>query len=469
MVGCKYSDIQIMLSAFNISGNELDVILAYGHEPDYSGEEWKNEYSNPIDLVQSLTVSGGPLDPFEKVTLKVSKKNLSTIYPQFSVYSNELVTTGTSTYSDNLYMPIAGKSRIRFKLYSDRELSYVVTAAKLNGGTYTFTAYCEAEKYRGTAMNPGDNYESAWGAIESILVNGAYQFDLSDVITNIISNEDDPGYNDFKCENLRFTEKTTQWAALQICAYILKARIFFSGGKVYVINYTTLNKCAKDSMDIPLLEASNRAYTAHDDSWVSINPTPDELSLDLTTTEPDHTFCGRVSGSVELGNEGYNTVVNVVSTKIEGDDTDRDYEFKDSSSIGIVGPVVENYNLSWYIPVDLLKNTQLRKKFAEGILAYKAEPMESIGFTLVEKDVSAGELQWTPIIPTVAYANQITDYEDDAAVSSVSLISKEIKPEKLSLSSYTRKYPNYITEYWFGIADNIDLASSTSHILSRLG
>ena len=108
--------------------------------------------------------------------------------------------------------------------------------------------------------------------------------------------------------------------------------------------------------------------------------------------------------------------------------------------------------------------------FANNYISYRAEPQQSIAFTVKEMGSKNGEPAWQAYFSPCASANRIYDAVNETEITNASDIESSRTPvlQKLTLSQYERHYPQGTTTYTWGVMANIDLSSSTSQINTSL-
>lgn len=405
--------------------------IMYGNDPD----------SSTYNVVDSISISGGPESPFEYATLKLSKRKLMEQIPDLFDDSEE-GGKGTLIYAtkNKLIMDVlsaTGQSRRMF-----------VTKVRVSNDSVTITAYTEAWHYR--------NY-----TVESSMV-GTPSFIIKQILT-------DPIYGvSYNLDNIYFSfdeandktpmilsSGTSAWRILQDCAMCLGCRIWFADGCAFVVDL--------------------RRLIGNDDALHSTYYT------DVNLYEMDEKCC---VGTVTIDEEGVDPVANsviVVCSTQDGDGVEVPY--LDTDSIEVYGeisagkvyatemtqsigedPVSEDDGEEVEIPV--LENGTL---FAQAYVSYLSEPQRSLTFTFKELWYDNGQRIWKPYFGCISQVDRMIDSYDKEIITNESSIHKGKAYHKLAMSSYTRKYPQCTCEYSFGVIANIDLSSSTSQINASLG
>lgn len=376
-----------------------------------------------VDCINSYSVTGGPAVPFENVQLRISRKRLTELYP-------ELGEAADSTFSTDI---LAGRSRIRFRGMGTGEM--VVTNCKMTSDEYTITAYCRAEVYRGQPLNTNLT-NTPLECIRYILTEPVFGalFSESQIKTY--------GLKDVQT-TISFLPSTTCWQALQICAGILNAKIFFADNCAYVVNF-----CEGPNLFAPLELYPEGGYS--------------------------NVMYGRVVGQTSYGNEGQDTIINIQTiscgTDNEGDaiiKTSEDkpsttaYSRKEGQSIDI-SKYINTENAAIDGVPDAMQN------LCDHIVQYASEPQKSITFQVKEQSSEGGGSVWTPVFPTCMCVSRLSSSVDGISISNETTITRTgnqtARPQKLYLSEYTRQYPKMITEYTFGVISWVDLQDTLSKI-----
>ncbi len=442
------------------SGRNAVVLLSMGTSDD----------SSNINLVDSCTITGGPESPFEYAVIEIPRKEFSSLYPQLLSSSVNDLKAG----KNKLVISIAGTS------------SMTLTKVKLSRNTLTLTAYCDAERIRGSVLN-GQTTLSPQEWIRHVLSQNEYgvNFTGSDLVESYTAPS--PKDTDKVKEDLliTFDQGTNVWFILQVAAMICGARVFFAQNKAYVIDY---------AQSEGLLDDANLRGSAS--------------SL----------YGGALTGNADLGDEGTDTIVNALKVRCSvpvlkdgvyaKDDsgaisyTTQDVSFDDEKSRDYYGTFDGGtYSMSalkqspdgvkWMAmeaktdaegnpvtdedgnPVmeenggETVKYDQAGR-FARNLMNYLSESQQTIQFTFRELRSGGSIGTWTPYFEPVSKIRSISDEVDEIHVNDLSDISGNTKPQKLALKTYTRNYPECTTEYTWGVLASMDLSSSTSKILSNI-
>lgn len=439
-----------------------------------------------VNLVDSCVITAGPETPFEYAQITIPRKALSALYPQFA--DSAAIHNRVKAGRNRLNISLAGVSTM------------TVTKVKLSNNTLTLTAYCDAERIKGyttsgtASRSPGD-----W--VDHILTSGYYgiAFKRADIIESYSSPVKEVRYKAKENLLLTFEKGTNVWFILQVAAMICGARVFFAKNKAYVVDYRS--------------------------STSVLSPT----EIDLYGSSPGVGYAGAVVGNVDLGDEGMDTVANIIKIKctspkvkdgryIVSEDNVREektidytvkatdgtidiYKERDGGTFNILqllqnenreelvynGSLVENGTETpdtgesgsegseggdtgespkpEEVKDGIDEFYEQAERFGSNYLAYVSEAQQTVTFTLREL-MGQGTGSWCPFFEPAAIASKIRDDANDIYVDNASETGSGAKYQKLALKTFSRNYPECTTEYTWGVLASMDLSSSTSRIVS---
>ena len=433
--GVLQDDFQIQLS-----DPDQNFYLILGKDAD--GKE--------INCVKSYTMSGGLESPFEYISLKIPKDRLSYVAPELiSEDSDGNLSLNVTAGRNSLMVSAVGTS------------TFTVSKCKLSDGMYTITGYCKAEALRGTTLDRATTASpNAW--IERILTSGQYgvRFSGASLRSNAPSKE---------MGTLTFQEGQSVWYILQVAAMCLGCRVFFAQDCAYVVDYR------------------GDAGSIIEDHGV----------IDLYPTDSGNSMYAAVTGTVSLGDEGVDTIINSqtirythVNREVTGSGDDAtttvtgsetvEKTYTDEGSIGVFDTKAGNIlYLTELTATDdildpstgevLVPGIDQAQAFGDNFISYRSEPQQSIEFKVKEFHQSSQGTVWMPCFDPCSRATDIIDTVDDTRITNTSDIpGRGDVLQKLCLSSYERSYPEGTTTYTWGVMANIDLSSSTSQINTSL-
>lgn len=403
-----------------------------------------------INLVESCTVTGGPEAPFEYAQITIPRKAFSAAYPG-------LLSAGVSKLK-------AGRNKVTVSLAGTSTMT--LTKVKLSGNYMTLTAYCNAERLKGEVLpNKETHTPESW--IDFILTTGKFgvTFKGSSLVKAFTAPVADNSEYVSEDLDVTFPEGTNVWYILQTAAMMCKARVFFAKNKAYVIDYTDYSYMAPKTVDL---------Y-------------PGSGSL----------YGGAVTGNVDLGDEGTDTLVNTVKIRCsvpalinrryaKNDDgsikyTNSEVTFADEASKGLYGTVegglyqmtalkYSDGDIQWKgekdpnaeeggegsgeggteggdtggegggetpvepsVPDGETVRFSQAKRFADNLIAYLSEPQQTVSFTLRELRSGGTIGMWQPYFEPASAVRSISDSVNEIYVSNESEI-KDTEPKSQKLA-----------------------------------
>ena len=392
---------------------------------DESGLRWFVLYSESlrVDCIEKFTLDGGMEQPFEYATLTIPKTRLTEVAPGLV---------------DRIK---AGKSRLMVNAIG--KSSMIVSSCKLTNDEYRITAYCEAEVLRGyTLQTTASMTPFEW--ISDIVTSGKYGVSFVDGVSFQYCVTPPTAIEDA----IEFESGTNIWYIAQVCAIYMGAKLFFTENKAYLVDYT--GSGSSDTGKAKFSEGAIELYPSG---------------------KSDDPMYAKVVGNASLGNEGKYPTLNSVTITCRSPDKDGNWAktsavFTDQESILQFGTCNANYN------VPELKQGggfDQAARFAEGLFAYRREPVQSVEFTVREMyHPSGGSPMWSPQFKTSLTIRSISSKTDDFDIDDISDITGQRTPQKLMLSTFSRNFPKFTTTYKFGMVSAVDLSSSTSEIRTAL-
>lgn len=394
----------------------MSVLISDSSQTNWYALLWGgDDASNKYNCIESIEITGGMEEPFEYAKIVIPKRKLMeqipTLYGDIVDYQNRLVINCMGKH--NMY----------------------VDKVKVSGQSITITAFTYAHLYQQATLN-ADVSSRPFEHILNILTNPQYGVMYSEA--DLISNYD----AQFNNELVFFKGGTKIWRALQICATLLRCRLFFANNKVYLIDYTK--------------KISNTDTTLYETKW-----------LDYIDLQGSNRFRDRLVSVNIIDPDGTAPVKNSMVVVYGGSNGNISYEWTDTSSYEKYGVLSKGT-----VQVPELNEGQALQ-FAENHIRYIREPQRSITFTLKEMYGQSGEPDkvWQSFFGASAQTGLIVDRDNNDYVNNISYLDIGVVYNKLCLSSYTRKFPEGTCEYTFGTVANIDLPnnlSQTSNTLNTL-
>lgn len=392
-----------------------------------TGMNWYVLYSEAlgIDCVTSCTISGGMEQPFEYMTMTIPKTRLTKV-------AQGLV--------DHITV---GKSKVLVNAIG--KASMIVASCELSEDNYKITAYCEAEVLRGYVLETTSSM-TPFEWISEILTTGKYGVSFVDGVTFLYDVTPPVSIKDA----IEFKEGANAWYIVQVCAVYMKAKVFFTENKAYLVDYTRSSNS---------LSTGNAKYSK---GRIELYP----------AGKPSDPMYAKVVGDASLGREGKYPTMNSVTITCQTQNDDEEWvsttlTYTDDASIAYYGVTIDaKYNVP-----ELKQGAGFNqaKTFAEGLFAYRRESVQSVEFTTREMYYPKNrEPMWSAQFKTSLTIDAISSSTDDFDINNVSDISKGAVSQKLMLSTFSRNFPRFTTTYKFGMVSAVDLSSSTSEIRTAL-
>ena len=372
----------------------------------------RDDYS----CINSISITAGPECPFEYAMIRMPRKKLMEQIPDLV---NDLV--------DN-------KNKVYLNLMGNHNM--FAQAIKSSGDTITIKAYCDAQTYMAKAL-PNSYSGTPKDIIEQILMDASLGVSFAkDSIMFRYNTSYDTGM-------VTFPPGTLAYRALQICAKLLRCRLFFADNKAWIIDYTaspsatmTGNASIYFSGGLILRGGKKLGRRCTGDS-----------SCDETGFDPVRNHC-TITYSVydEDGN------ATQASEQVQDDDSIKAYGPYDKGTISLPELTVDQ-----------------ARTFASNMLYYIREPQRSMTFTLKEVYGQSGKtgLSWKSFFTPCAMASSLQDDYNSESITNDSQFGGKAY-HKLILSEYTREFPKGTCEYTFGMIASVELSDNLSQIGNTL-
>lgn len=386
------------------------------------GSKWYYLMNQDTSCIDKYSVYGGMNQPFEYVELTIPRRRLI----QF---------TNSELDGDIL----AGKNQLLIRAIGKG--NFIVTRCKLDDDIYTVSGYSFAEAFRGTAtVREYREAYSPYQIILDILGNGVAIGNMSVVYTgDSVVSRFEP-HNDVWDGEIDFPQGSNAWYVMQVCALRLNCRIFFHEEKAYIFDTTVF----PNSYGLAWDSYINRPISLYGEG----------------TTDPDGGITSpvylaeNVVGSAELGDEGTSQLCTVVTIGYTDNGESKTVTcYAPSDMVTFYG---ERGQKTIRLP-EILNESDARA-IGEHYCLYLCEAQTSIGFTLKELDDEG----WHKIFEPTTGVRTITSEMDEITIRPGT--QSVIKPQMLTVSTFTRMYPEFCAEYWFGILQQNDLTQTVSQI-----
>ena len=448
--------------------------------------------------VESFKLYGGPLQPFEYLTLDISKKRLSSVAPMLM---------------DDIR---AGSNIITLYGFGQNGATYVVTNCKKNGSTWKITAYATAEEIRAYTLTGksmiGSSTDAGWtnlGAtpVETIigLVEPAYvstRSSLSSIGTPIRGIVMYYRAANNQIGTVRFSTGASIWLIISICAMCMGCNVWVSNNILYVVD---LSIDPSEDPDGTLGKFGSYHTAGCTVPWAFIDRGTIYLNAEGAypyTPSPYQTeVMNNVLGTPAPGQEGRNLIKNnVVVTFNENYDLSADhFPAKDRKKNEILsrGQAISGYPFNGSVVNDTrsveVKASQSRygiiqsdikldsvdrptaQRIADTIANEYCDSEQPITFTMRETSIiKEGEfisrVEWAPYFSSGTRFRMIIDYSNDLMVSAVSNLDvTKIHLEKGALTGWVRNFPEHTTTYTFGEIAPTDMTQNNSVIHTAIG
>ena len=414
-----YTDLQSMYVMISDPDETNWYTILYGNDPSL----------DTYNLVNSISITGGPESPFEYATLTISKRKLMEQVPELYDERNG----GTQIF--------ATKNKLILDVMSatDQPRRMLVTKVRSSGNNITITAYTEAWRYHNVMLR-SQMTGSPDKILESILTdsfNGVV-YDKSRIITSF----------ETPTSFISIQAGVSVWRALQDCAICMGCRIWFADGCVFVVDLrrrvgNDRSRYSTYVSSVPLFELNGKycigTVTVDEEG---IDPVANSVLVQCTSSTGVQTDCyAQVDESIDNYGE-------ISAGRL---------------SIPELVQHVSNSTDAAEYPIDS------GNMFARNYISYLCEPQRSITFTFKELYYINGRRRWQSYFGAISQVDRIIDSYDKETITNDSSIHPGRQAyHKLAMSSYTRRYPQCTCEYSFGVIANIDLSSSTSQINNAL-
>ena len=396
-------------------------------------------YSKALDVncINSYTLKGGSEQPFEYLTMQLSKKRMSTVAPMLV---------------DNIF---AGRNRITINAIGTGE--FIVTKCSTSGQNYKIVAYSKYELYRSYSLDDnvpfGQTGSNPLNVIKAMLINalGPAENPLSFPEEKIVFAVK-TSYNSWNRTNQKyFNGGTSAWYIMSVCALMLSAKIWFSDDYAYIID-TSLT--ADDIASSSVTKSGHFTNTANY-RQLSLLEIP-RIYLNLNTpypiniTETEEAFTTAVCDSISLGDEGAETIHNNVNVRIDiaNDHRDNNDLAANGRQKGLIWTGLTREQTDdgstqyWYVTdlSDLPEVEQSQKRYGKKDVNYTIKEIDdvdayniaarvaeancdseqSIGFKLKEMHIEPDpnddnriKRSWQKYFPPLVRTDTIYDYSND--------------------------------------------------------
>ena len=425
----------------------------------------KHYLYNIIDFVIQYRFQGGPEQPLRYLEMKVDKNNIDDEYP------------------DLMHSVVEGKTRLLIdavdkgtfiitKIWlTDNEYDLVATGIEITLNTATLT-YTLAENLKNIHDPPQivkaifDDWKSTLNltnASNTTIVNGedeeTYVDDFLPYFSSSVSlTRTVPGYT------ISFKENMPTLVAINMCCLLDNAFVFFADKDGHNTMYYV---CYGD--DLPL--ASNPGNPSADGV---VNIYPRMTSQYQNYTKFDLMMFKKLIGVSSKNSEGSETIVNNQIVVMNGGKGEAENEPSRRMYGDCAGAMVSSDLMKSY-PYNGTNTCQI---IADNLVKRYKDPTRSITITLSEVISNDNGSGWEQAIPTYTYARKIVDNVNNISLTNTHLcepdtIEGETNPDKtdpfmLRLSTFIRAYPEFTSEYTFGVMKETTLSQELANKLTGM-
>lgn len=432
-----------------------------------------------LDFVTQYRFQGGPEQPLRYLEMKVDKNNIDTAYPNLMTSVVEGKTRVCIKAVDN------GTFVITKLWLTDNEYDIVATGIEITLNTATLT------------KNTIDKITSTHPSkVAQIIINDwKSSLNLATSDNTVIHDYTHTGesYNeDVDCyfsstvhpdtstvKAISFRENMPTLVAINMCALTMGAFVFFADrtkdkydvcNTMYFVHYGD---------DNPL--ASNPADTSMN-GVVNIYPRLDSMYQSYSAF--DVTMFTRMAGMSSKSSEGSETIVNnqiVVMNAGRGEATNDESVsmYGDCAGTQVISDLMvahsftkydEDGNIVYAIsgPRQYAVQTNTAEVIAENLVDRYKDPTRSITITLSEANTTNEGTSWEGIISPYSYANKINDDVNGIELTTAHLCDEKTSPFLLRLSTFVRAYPEFTTDYTFGVMKETTLSQELANKLTAM-
>ena len=414
---------------------------------------------NILDFVLQYRFQGGPEQPIRYLEMRVDKNNIDDTYP------------------DLMHSIVEGKTRLLIdavdkgtfiitKIWlTDNEYDLVATGIEITLNTATMS-YELAESLKNIRDPPM--------IVKTIFDDWKGTLNLTTTVDNvsnyeIVNGEEGERYDDdfgiyFSSsvspsrptagQPISFKENMPTLVAINMCSLTDGAFVFFADkdgvNTMYYVRYGD---------DVPL--ASNPGDSTSDGV---VNVYPRMSSQYSTYTKFDLLMFKKLIGVSSKNSEGSETIVNnqiVIMDGGRGESTSNESK----SMYGDYAGTLVSSDLMTSYTVDNVKTAQI---IADNLVRRYKDPTRSITISLSEVVSDDSGSGWEMVIPPYTYANKINDDVNNISLDTTHLCDGTPDAFMLRLSTFIRAYPEFTSEYTFGVMKETTLSQELANKLTGM-
>ena len=414
---------------------------------------------NIIDFILQYRFQGGPEQPIRYLEMRVDKNNIDDTYP------------------DLMHSIVEGKTRLLIdavdkgtfiitKIWlTDNEYDLVATGIEVTLNTATLT-HDLAETLKNISDPPMivktifDDWKSTLNLTTTVdnvpnyeIVNGEAGETYDDDFDTYFSSSVDPDRQQAG-QPISFKENMPTLVAINMCSLTDGAFVFFADrdgvNTMYYVRYGD---------DVPL--ASNPGDSSSDGV---VNVYPRMSSQYSTYTKFDLLMFKKLIGVSSKNSEGSETIVNNQIVIMNGGRGESTSDESKSMYGDYAGTLVSSDLMTSYT----VNNVKTAQVIADNLVRRYKDPTRSITISLSEVVSDDSGSGWEMVIPPYTYANKIKDDVNNISLDTTHLCDGTPDAFMLRLSTFIRAYPEFTSEYTFGVMKETTLSQELANKLTGM-
>lgn len=470
------------------------------HTSAYRDPSTGNLSKQGYSCIESLKIHGGPLQPFEYITMELSKKRITSLAPMLV---------------DDIR---AGLNIVTIYGFGSTGAQYIVTNCKSKSDTWKVTAYSVAEGIRGYTLNGnvaiGGEISGATnlGGAPTDIIHNIIEPQASSLFSSISGTPNKvhsvviayrSDRNTFEGA-MEFKAGTSIWYIISLCAMRLGCNVWVSDNVLYVID---LSLKQSDNYSLYVTRGSGATWEFDERSTYYLNtegdfpynPTAEQLALMnnvLKTPSPEQEGINLVKNKIEISikvdplpDDGVSKLIDgkqvslahgsvisgIHASKTQSNPDVWTLEDK-TSTLGECKASQEKFGVIQQ-DISLPEATRdFAQKIADLLATIYCDSEQPITFTMRETSVNQSDstaVIWSPTFTNNVRINRLIDYSNDLMVSTASNLSpndpSKNRPAKGMISRWVRNFPEHTTTYTFGEIAPTDMTQNNSIIHTAIG
>ena len=414
---------------------------------------------NIIDYVTQYRFQGGPEQPIRYLEMRVDKNNIDDAYP------------------DLMHAIVEGKTRLLIdavdkgtfiitKIWlNDNEYDLVATGIEITLNTATLNSILigqlenisDPPQIVETIIDDWKSTLNLTTKIDNVpnyeIVNGEAGEEYNDDFDIYFSSSVDPDRQQAGCP-ISFKENMPTLVAINMCSLLDDAFVFFADrngtNTMYYVHYGD---------DVPL--ASNPGDSENDGV---VRVYPRMSSQYQTYTKFDLMMFKKLIGVSSKNSEGSETIVNNQIVIMDGGKGEAENNASKNMYGDYAGTLVSS-DLMMSHPYGLSNTAQV---IADNLVKRYKDPTRSITISLSEVVSNEDGSSWDMAIPPYTYAKKIIDDVNNISLDTTHLCDGTPDAFMLRLSTFIRAYPEFTSEYTFGVMKETTLSQELANKLTGM-